>query len=68
MSNPQFITNKKGKRLSVVLSIKEYEQMLADLEELQDIRLYDQAKRSKDSAIPAEDAFKALDTRRKKAK
>lgn len=68
MSNPQFITNKKGKRLSVVLSIKDYEQMLADLEELQDIRLYDEAKKSKDSSVPADKAFKLVETRRKKMK
>jgi len=68
MNNPQFITNKKGKRLSVVLSIKDYEIMLADLEELEDIRLYDAAKSRKDTSLPADKAFKLLDSRRKKNK
>jgi len=65
MNNPQFITNKKGKRLSVVLSIKDYEVMLANLEELEDIRLYDAAKSTNDTSLPAEKAFKLLDSRRK---
>ncbi len=36
---PQYITDDKGKKLSVVLSIKEYKKMVEELEELEDIRL-----------------------------
>ncbi|WP_000835677.1 hypothetical protein [Leptospira interrogans] len=36
--HPQFITDDKGKKLSVVLSIKEYKTILENLEELKNIR------------------------------
>ena len=49
---PQYITDKKGKKLSVVISITQYKQMLENLEELQDIRLYDAVKARKEKTIP----------------
>ena len=32
--NPQFITNKKGKKTAVILPIKEYQELLEDLADL----------------------------------
>ena len=49
---PQYITDKKGKKLSVVISITQYKQMLENLEELEDIRLYDAVKARKEKSIP----------------
>lgn len=40
----QFIVDEGGKKIAVVLPMKEYEKMMEELEELDDIRLYDQAK------------------------
>jgi hypothetical protein len=42
---PQYITDNTGKKISVVLPIKEYKTLLEELEELEDIRLYDEAKK-----------------------
>lgn len=41
---PQFITDNNGKKTGVILSTKEFESILEELEELEDIRLYDDAK------------------------
>ena len=41
--HPQFITDSAGKKL-VVLSIAEFNAMIEELEDLDDIRLYDVAK------------------------
>ena len=41
--HPQFITDSAGKKL-VVLSITEFNAMIEELEDLDDIRLYDEAK------------------------
>jgi PHD/YefM family antitoxin component YafN of YafNO toxin-antitoxin module len=49
---PQFITDKKGKKLSVVISVTEYKKMLEELEELDDIRLYDAVKAKNEKSIP----------------
>ena len=60
---PQYITDKKGKKLSVVISITQYKQMLENLEELNDIRLYDAVKARKEKSIPFN---QYLEHRRKK--
>lgn len=44
----QFLTDKKGKKTAVLISIKEYNKLMRDLEELEDIRLYDEAKKNDD--------------------
>jgi len=54
----QYITNDFGKKLSVVLPIKEYEKMIEQLEELDDIRLYDEAKAANEPSIPFEEYLK----------
>lgn len=41
----QFITNKDGEKLGVILPIDEYEKLIEELEELDDIRLYDEVKK-----------------------
>ena len=45
MTYPQYITDAKGEKISVILPIKEYERILEKLEELEDVRLYDEAKK-----------------------
>lgn len=55
----QFITNEQGKRIAAILPIAVYQKMLNDLEDLNDIRLYDQAKREDDGKrIPFGDYLK----------
>jgi hypothetical protein len=41
----QYITDKKGKKISVVLPIKDFNAIMEELEELDDIKLYDKAKK-----------------------
>ncbi|GAB2486655.1 hypothetical protein [Algoriphagus taiwanensis] len=43
--NPQFIKNEKGEKALVVLPIEEFDAILEELEELEDIRLFDEAKK-----------------------
>lgn len=39
---------------------------MGELEELEDIRLYDQAKASKERSMPIDKAFKLIEAKRKK--
>ena len=39
-----YAVDENGKRVSVILPVEEYERLLEELEELEDIRLYDEAK------------------------
>ena len=55
MISPQYITDKKGKKVSVVLSLKDYKKILEDLEEFEDIKLYDAVKARNEDTISLED-------------
>jgi len=59
--NPQFITDAKGVKLSVVLPIKDFEAILEELVELEDIKLYDEALKSNQTSIPIDEAFKMIE-------
>jgi hypothetical protein len=63
--NPQYITDNKGKKISVILPIKDFKAIIEELEELNDIRLYDEAKKSNEPSIPIDDAFKLIEAKRK---
>ncbi len=55
----QFVTDDHGKKLAVILPIKDYQKMVEGLEDLEDIRLYDQAKKEDDGKrIPFSDYLK----------
>ena len=56
--HPQYITDKDGKKVSVVIPLAEYEQILDELEELDDIRLYDEAKNDKEPSISFDEYVK----------
>lgn len=60
----QFITNDKGKRVSVILPIRDYNKMLDALEELDDIKAYDEARKSGEDSVVAEEAFKMIESAR----
>lgn len=59
--NTQFVTDKRGKKLAVILPIKEYNKMMDDLVELEDIKLYDLAKEGEQEFIDADLAFKEIE-------
>ncbi len=44
MEQVQYISDVEGKKLAVILPIEKYRKILNDLEELEDLRLYDEAK------------------------
>ncbi len=61
----QFITDDDGKKIAVILPIKEYNKMVYDLEELEDIKLYDAAKKGEQEFIDAEQAFTEIEEKRR---
>ncbi|MDO8579186.1 MAG: hypothetical protein Q7R50_08455 [Dehalococcoidales bacterium] len=44
--NSKYVIDNKGKAVSVLVDMKSYRKMLAELEELESIRAYDSAKAS----------------------
>lgn len=61
--HPQYITSEDGKKISVILPLDEYEQILDELDELADIRLYDDAKKDSEPAISFDEYVKQRRTR-----
>ena len=60
----QFITDSEGNKTAVLVPIKEYEKMLEEIEELEDIKLYDEVKSRNEPRIPFDEYLKKR--RRKK--
>ncbi len=56
---PQFVTNDKGEKVSVILPIKQYLKMLEAIEENEDIRLYDDVKAKNEKRISLDDYLKS---------
>ncbi len=45
------MTDTQGKKLAIILPIEEYKKLLEQLEELEDIRMYDEVKAQKETSI-----------------
>jgi hypothetical protein len=57
----QFIEDSQGKRIAVLMPIDQYNKMLEQLEEIDDIRAYDAAKAKEDEVIPFDKAVKEIE-------
>jgi PHD/YefM family antitoxin component YafN of YafNO toxin-antitoxin module len=62
--HPQNITDSNGNNM-VMIPVAEYNSIMEELEELEDLRLYDEAiKNDTGERIPMEDAFKMIEAKR----
>ena len=61
----KYVTNERGERVGVILSMEDYQKVLEQLEELESIRAYDEAKASKDEAVSIEHAVKEIEKGRR---
>lgn len=65
VSDPErFITDSAGNRTAVILDIDQYEMLLEALEELDEIRAYDEATSSTDEVIPFDLAIQEIEQAR----
>ncbi|MFA4853227.1 MAG: hypothetical protein WC868_06125 [Bacteroidales bacterium] len=67
MYKENFIIDNAGNRIGVILSMKEYMRLLDELEEKDDIRLYDTVKARKEERIPLEQYLSERKGKRKNA-
>ncbi len=61
----QFVVNERGEKIAVVISIEEYEKILEELEDLEDIRAFDEAEASGETPIPFDQAIAEIERTRK---
>jgi len=60
----QFVVDEKGNRISVLLDIRDYEQLLEALEELEEVRAYDRAKSAQSEVIPFDQSVEEIESKR----
>ena len=61
MFQENFVIDKKGHKIAVQVPIRVYEKLVADSEELEDIKEYRKAKTHKSDSIPFEQAFSEIE-------
>jgi hypothetical protein len=61
----KYVTDRRGQKIGVVLSIADYKKVLSDIEELEALRAYDAAKASGDAAISFSKATQEIERSRK---
>ena len=59
------VTDEKGKKVGVLVPIKDYEKMMRALEDAADERAYQKAMRRKEPTIPLREAIKLRKEKRK---
>ena len=64
--HPQYITDNSGKKTAAILSMKEFKTILEELEELEDIKLYDESKNDNEPALTQKEAMAMIEMERKK--
>ena len=65
LSQRRFLTDDQGNRTAVVLDIADYNRILDKLEELEDIRSYDEAKASGEERVPLQQALEEIERERR---
>ena len=58
--HPEYIIDQSEHKKAVILPFNEWEKLLAEIEELEDIRAYDNAKSDDDEIIPFEQAVEEI--------
>jgi hypothetical protein len=60
----KFLVDANGKQIAVLLDIADYQKILEELEELEAIRAYDEAKAAPDETISFSDAIAEIEQNR----
>ncbi len=58
--HPEFIIDENKRTKAVILPISEWNKLMNDIEELEDIRAYDKAKAGSQETIPFEQAVREI--------
>jgi hypothetical protein len=63
-----FVVDAKGNRVGVFLPIKDYNKLIEEIEDRNDVKAYDKAMSRKQEFIPLDQALKQIESSRKKKK
>lgn len=59
--HPEFVIDEKNEKTAVMLPFAEWQQIIEELEELEDIRSFDEAKAQPSDAVPFEAVAKRME-------
>ena len=59
--HPEYVVDDNDKKKAVLLPVEEWEKVVDELEELEDIRLYDAAKGQAQETVPFDQAVKEIE-------
>lgn len=62
--HPEYVVDEKARKKAVLVSFDEWQQLMEAIEELDDIRAYDQAKKEPDDLVPFEEAVRQIKAKR----
>jgi len=60
---PQYITDENGEKVSVIIPINEYQRIIEELEDIDDVRLFDAAKKLNEPSMSFDDYVKQRQAR-----
>jgi len=64
--HPQFIKDTEGNKSLVILPVAEFDAIMEELEDMEDVARYHEAKKNDTGErIPMEEAFRRIDAKRK---
>lgn len=58
---PQYIEDKEGNKVAVLLPMEDYQKLLEMLEDIEDVQAYDLAKNSGDEVIPFDQSIREIE-------
>lgn len=58
----QYITDINGKKISIILPIRVYEKLMKQLEELEDIKAFDEAMKNEAEEISIHETFREIES------
>ncbi len=58
--HPQYVVDEKQQRRAVILPVEEWERIVEELEDLDDIRAYDEAKAGSQDAVSFDQAVREI--------
>lgn len=56
----KYVIDENGEKTEVILSIEAYKKLLEELEELEELKLYDETKSKENETLPFDEAMKEL--------
>ena len=62
--HPEYVVDEKARKKAVLVSFDEWQQLMEAIEELDDIRAYDQAKQEPEDLVPFEEAVRQIKAKR----